>query len=116
MKSPGSILLCLVALLFLCGVAQGQPPFKVKADGYVALQGGRETLTASSDGPFPGALFRYVKLEIPNRGGVWLGGGAEAEIGSCVSLFVQGSYLCPNNIDGSITLDPGATPACKPRA
>ncbi|MGB6067274.1 MAG: hypothetical protein WBG50_20910 [Desulfomonilaceae bacterium] len=109
MKRPWSVLLGLVVLLVLCGVAQGQPPFGLTADGYVASQGGREALTASSDGPFPGALFRYVKLEVPNRG-VWLGGGAEAKIGSCLNLFVQGSYLCPNNVDGTITLDPGATP------
>jgi hypothetical protein len=110
MKRPRSILLGLVVVFVLCGVAQGQQPFEVSADGYVALQGGLETLTASSDGPFPGALFRYVKLEIPYRGGVWLGGGVKAKVGCDVNLYVQGSYLVPGNIDGGISLDPGATP------
>jgi|SRR5271157_2202845 len=110
MKRPRSLLFGLVVLLVMCGVAQGQPPLEVGTDGYVALQGGQGTLTASSDGPFPGALFRYVKLEIPYRGGVWLGGGAKAKIGSDLNLFIQGSYLVPHNIDGGIGLDPGATP------
>jgi hypothetical protein len=110
MRRPRSILLCLIAVFVLCGVAQGQPPFEVSADGYVAWQGGLDTLTASSDGPYPGALFRYVKLEIPYRAGVWFGGGAKAKIGRDLHLFVQGSYLVPSNIDGGISLDPGATP------
>jgi hypothetical protein len=114
MKRPWSILLCLVALCVLCGVAQGQMPFDVSVGGFIASQQGRETLTSSSEGPFPGALFRYSKLEIPNRGGVWLGGGAEAKIGSDLNLSVQGSYLIPNNKEGSILLDPGATPRLIP--
>ena len=97
-----------------CPVAFGQGTLQMSADTFVGFQSGKQTLTASSEGPFPGALFRYVRLEIPNRGGTWLGGGTEAAIGNRVGLYFQGWYVFPNNIDGAITLDPGATPRLLP--
>jgi hypothetical protein len=113
MKKSRSMLFGLAALCVLCllsGVSQGQGPLDLSIDAHIASQRGRETLVAASDGPYPGALFRYVKLEVPNRGGFWLGGSARGNFGCDLSLFLQGSYLFPNNVDGAILLDPGATP------
>lgn len=98
------------ALCVLTGVAYGQPPCELGFDFYLGWQGGlRQTLTASSQGPFPGALFRSVKLEIPNQG-IWLGGAANARVGDDLKLLVQGWYFLPSNNEGLIVLDPGATP------
>ncbi len=110
MKGPMSLLVGVVSLSLLCGFAYGQLPYELSFDFYTGWQGGqRQTLTAESDGPFPGALFRSVELGIPNRG-LWLGAGADAKIGCDLNLFVQGWFFVPSNVDGSILLDPGATP------
>ncbi|MBI5570485.1 MAG: TonB-dependent receptor [Desulfomonile tiedjei] len=114
MKKSTTLLASVVALCLLCGVAYGQPPCKVGFDFFAGWQGGdKQTLTAVSDGPFPGALFRSVKLEIPNQG-LWLAGGLDAKIGEDLNLLVQGWYFLSSNSDGSIVLDPGATPVLIP--
>ncbi len=117
MKSPLTAVVSLLALFLLsgpCPVAFGQDGLALSAESFVGWQVGRETFTASSDGPYPGALFRYVQLGIPNRGGLWLGEGIQAGIGCNLKLFFQGWYLFPNNVDGTILLDPGATPRLIP--
>jgi hypothetical protein len=117
MKIPATVVVGLLTLCLLsgqCRIAFGQAGLSVSAETFVGWQDGRQTFTASSDGPYPGALFRYVQLRIPNRGGLWLGEGIKAGIGCDLKLFLQGWYLFPNNIDGTILLDPGATPRLIP--
>jgi len=99
-----------LTLCLLSGGVYGQCPPDLALDFYVGWQTSqRQTLTVEGDGPFPGALFRSVKLDIPNQG-VWLAAGANKRIGGNLDLFVQGWYFLPSNIKGSIILDPGATP------
>ena len=110
MKRPMCLLVGVVSLSLLCGLACGQTPYGLSLDFYTGWQGGqRQTLTAESDGPFPGALFRSVELGIPNRG-LWLGAGVDAKIRGDLNLFVQGWFFVPSDVEGSILLDPGATP------
>jgi hypothetical protein len=94
------------------GLAYGESPCQPSLDFYVGWQGGqKQTLTSSSDGPYPGALYRFSQLEVPNRG-VWLGASANANAnwGCDLRLSVQGWYFLPTDTEGSILLDPGATP------
>lgn len=107
MKRTRTLLVGVVALCLLCGVAYGQSPYELSFDFCAGWQGGqRETLTSSSDDAVPGSLYRYSKLEIPNRG-LWIGAGLDARIGEDLKLFLQGWYFFPSNTEGSILLDPG---------
>jgi hypothetical protein len=113
MKHRVAVVVGLLALCLLSGpgpVVSGQAPLSVSLDSFVGWQEGRQTFGTSSDGPYPGALFRSVEFGIPNRGGIWLGEGIQVGIGGDLRLFLQGWYLFPNNADGAILLDPGATP------
>jgi hypothetical protein len=118
MRSSLTVAVSVVALCLLISGgwsgAVAQNGLAVSAEMFVGLQEGRQTFTASSDGPYPGALFRYVQLGIPNRGGVWIGQGIQADINCDLKLSLQGWYLFPSNVSGSILLDPGATPRLIP--
>ena len=110
MKRTRILLYGVVTVFLFWGIAYGQPPYDINFDFYVGWQGGqRQTLEAASEGPYPGALFRSVKLEIPNRG-VWLGAGLDGTIGDELGMLAQGWYFLSSNTDGAILLDPGATP------
>jgi hypothetical protein len=110
MKRQRGVLCCTMALCLVWGVAYGLSPCQPNFDSYVGWQGGqKQTFIVSGDGPFPGALFRSVQLDIPNRG-IWVGGGADTGCGRDVRLYVQGWYFFANNVKGAILMDPGATP------
>jgi hypothetical protein len=114
MKRHGATLVCTLVLCIACRFAYGLSSEQLNFDFYAGWQGGqKQTLSVSGDGPYPGALFRSVQLEIPNRG-LWLGVGASTGSCSDFRLFVQGWYFFPNNVQGAILLDPGATPVLIP--
>jgi hypothetical protein len=110
MKRRESILVCTLLLCLVSGMAYGLSSDQLNFDVYAGWQGGhKQTISVATDQLIPGALFRSVEFAIPNRG-VWLGGSLSTGSCSDYRLYVQGWYFFPNNVQGSILLDPGGTP------
>lgn len=110
MKRRESILVCTLVLCLVSGAAYAQSSDQLNFDFYVGWQGGqKQSLSVASEGPYPGALFRSVELNVPNRG-LWLGGSLNTMSCGDYQLYVQGWYFFPSNVQGTILLDPGATP------
>ncbi|GEM_PF-6573711 len=110
MKSKRLLLVVVVVLIGVPGTGHAEALTSLPVDFYVGWQGGhRETLVTTSDGPYPGALYRYARIEVPNEG-VWLGAGTTLAFRPRLTVRVEGWWMLPNNKQGGIALDPGATP------